>query len=109
MREEAVFVYDQQRLVRCLMLCRMAMIELERTISQFSDDGSAELQGMLIYRVAAVYYEAFQIFRRHDLTSSHSEWPNLRQDLVELSSPISVKQKLRIAQRMMRVYTLFKF
>lgn len=91
------------------MLCRMAMIELERTISQFSDDGSAELQGMLIYRVAAVYYEAFQIFRRHDLISSHSEWPNLRQDLVELSSPISVKQKLRIAQRMMRVYTLFKF
>lgn len=85
------------------------MVELERTISQFSDDGSAELQGMLIYRTAAVFHEAFHLFSKHDLSSSHSEWPNLRQDLVELSGPMSVKQKLRTAQRMMRVYSLFKF
>lgn len=87
----------------------MGMVELERTVSQLAEEGSAEMQGMFVYRLAAVYFEAYQLFQKHDLLSSHSEWPSVRQDLVELSGPLSVKQKLRITQRMMRVYTIFKF
>ena len=87
----------------------MGMIELERAVTQLAEEGSAEVQGMFVYRLAEVYGEAYQLFQKHDLMSPHSEWPNLRQDLVELSSPLSVKQKIRITQRMLRVYTIFKF
>ncbi|DBA83396.1 hypothetical protein WJX79_000744 [Trebouxia sp. C0005] len=89
--------------------CRMGMVEMERTVAQLAEEGSAEMQGMFVYRLATVYSEAYQLFQKHDLISPHSEWPNVRQDLVELSGPLSVKQKLRITQRMMRVYTIFKF
>ncbi len=88
---------------------RMGMVEMERTVAQLAEEGSAEMQGMFVYRLATVYSEAYQLFQKHDLISPHSEWPNVRQDLVELSGPLSVKQKLRITQRMMRVYTIFKF
>lgn len=92
-----------------VVLSRMGMIELERAVTQLAEEGSAEVQGMFVYRLAEVYGEAYQLFRKHDLMSPHSEWPNLQQDLVELSSPLSVKQKMRITQRMLRVYTIFKF
>ena len=85
------------------------MVELERTATQLAEEGSAEIQGLFVYRLAEVYAEAYQLFRKHDLMSPHSEWPSLRQDLVELSAPLSVKQKMRITQRMLRVYTIFKF
>ena len=85
------------------------MVELERTVTQLAEEGSAEVQGMFVYRLAVVYFEAYHIFQKHNLLSPHSEWPNVRQDLVEMSGPMSVKQKMRITQRMLRVYTLFKF
>ncbi|KAK9812896.1 hypothetical protein WJX72_005387 [[Myrmecia] bisecta] len=88
--------------------CRMAMVELERAILALLEDGSAENQGMLVYRLALVYEEAYSLFRRFDTSSGPSEWPNLRQDLIELASPLH-KQKLRTSKRMMRVYTIFKF
>ena len=59
--------------------------------------------------ILQVYREAKRLYERHDAISLTSEWPNLRTDLMELAGPISLKQKLRVAKRITRVYTIFHF
>ena len=80
------------------------MIELERAVTQLAEEGSAEVQGMFIYRLAEVHGEAYHLFRKHDLMSPHSEWPNSRQNLVELQ-PVGES----VLHNRYGGYTIFKF
>lgn len=109
---------------------RMALVEVERQLEHVATaeeaavaaaaaaEGEppevlvevAEQRGLFAYRLAVVYEEARQLFRRHRglIALGGSEWPNIRADLLELASPGGVDSRLRVAQRMMRSYTVFQ-
>ncbi|KAL4457516.1 hypothetical protein ABPG75_012381 [Micractinium tetrahymenae] len=71
---------------------------------------SREQQGLMLFRLAAAYEEARELFRRHRglLAIGGSEWPNIRSDLLELGGLASVPSKMRTAQRMVRSYSIFQ-
>ncbi|PRW56115.1 Nuclear control of ATPase [Chlorella sorokiniana] len=106
---------------------RMALVEVERQLEHVATAEEAaaaaaeaepadaavevaEQRGLFAYRLAVVYEEARQLFRRHRglIALGGSEWPNIRADLLELASPGGVDSRLRVAQRMMRSYTVFQ-
>lgn len=84
------------------------MVELERELMHLAEEGSAEAQGMMIYRLATLWRRAYSLFQAHDLSSSQSEWPNLRQDLVDLAGPGSLRVRLRVTKRALHVYSIFR-
>ena len=57
----------------------MAMVDLEREIMHLVDEKSAEAQGLMVFHLSTLYRRAYILFSHHDMTSAHSEWPNLRQ------------------------------
>ena len=67
------------------------------------------MRPLCVLVTSQVYSEAKRLYERHDAVSLASEWPNLRTDLIELAGPITLKQKLRVAKRVTRVYTVFQF
>ncbi|KAK9901282.1 hypothetical protein WJX75_004086 [Coccomyxa subellipsoidea] len=93
---------------------RMAMVEVERTIHKLAQEGTPELQGEVVWRVARVYWETRALYRRHTSglgivgLAVQSEWPNLRADLVELVAPNPPRVKIETCHRMQRVYSLFQ-
>lgn len=93
-----------------VVMCRMAMVELDRALARCVDEAaSAEDAGLTYARMADVYYAAHSLFSRHKmLSSANSEWPPMRRDLLELASPLPAHAKQRVVQRMMSVYTIFK-
>lgn len=46
-----------------MILCRMAMVEVERAVQALTDGESAEEQGLLMFRLAMVYEEAIKLYR----------------------------------------------
>ena len=55
------------------------MVDLEREIMHLVDEKSAEAQGLMVFHLSTLYRRAYILFSHHDMTSTHSEWPNLRQ------------------------------
>ena len=55
------------------------MVDLEREIMHLVDEKSAEAQGLMVFHLSTLYRRAYVLFSHHDMTSAHSEWPNLRQ------------------------------
>ena len=77
-----VFTENMMACIRGLMVtgaCRMAMVDLEREIMHLVDEKSAEAQGLMVFHLSTLYRRAYTLFSNHDMTSTHSEWPNLRQ------------------------------
>lgn len=107
---------------------RIAMIDVERAFEALAvleeqqerqevpgptnnDRAYMEAHGMALYRVAVAYAEADLLFKKHRglLTlSGAAEWPNLQSDVLQLAAPGCAAQKLRTAQRMMRVYAIYQ-
>ncbi|EIE20084.1 hypothetical protein COCSUDRAFT_57806 [Coccomyxa subellipsoidea C-169] len=93
---------------------RMAMVEVERTIHKLAQEGTPELQGEVVWRVARVYWETRALYRRHTSglgivgLTVQSEWPNLRADLLELVAPNPPRAKIETCHRMQRIYSLFQ-
>ncbi len=84
----------------------MAMVELEREISKAADTEKGS--GELLFRLAVVLDKTHALLSKHKNSSVQIEWQNLRQDLVDIASPIPVKAKLQLSERIMRVYTIFQ-
>ena len=62
------------------------MVDLEREIMHLVDEKSAEAQGLMVFHLSTLYRRAYVLFSHHDMTSAHSEWPNLRQVGHDLST-----------------------
>ncbi|KAK9861781.1 hypothetical protein WJX84_003536 [Apatococcus fuscideae] len=86
--------------------CRMAMVELERAISKSVDHHQDS--GEVLYRLAVVLDKTSALLSQHKNSFVQAEWQNLRQDLVDIASPIPMKAKLQLSERVMRVYTIFQ-
>ena len=84
----------------------MAMVELERVISKAVDSNQAS--GELLFRLAVVLDKTHALLAQHKNSLVQAEWHNLRQDLVDIASPIPLKAKLQLSERIMRVYTIFR-
>ena len=82
------------------------MVELERAISKSVDHHQDS--GEVLYRLAVVLDKTSALLSQHKNSFVQAEWQNLRQDLVDIASPIPMKAKLQLSERVMRVYTIFQ-
>lgn len=89
------------------MGCRLAVVEVERALDKQSQQGTLADRGLALYRIARLYCLASRLFRTAE-RSAGSEWPALRQDLLDLATPLPLSSKQRICQRMLRSYSVLK-
>ncbi|MEW5310559.1 MAG: hypothetical protein WDW38_002346 [Sanguina aurantia] len=90
---------------------RMAMVELERSLlAAASAPAPDKLQadGLIIVELNRVFTEAVRLYSQHDRTSSRSEWPPLYKDLLDLARPSAPALRLKLHERIMRRYQVFK-
>lgn len=86
---------------------RLSMVEVERALDKLSEQDTLAARGLALYRIAQLYCLASRLYWRVD-RSAGSEWPALRQDLLDLASPLPVSAKQRICQRLLRSYFVLK-
>ena len=82
------------------------MVELERAISKSMEHD--QCSGELLFRLAIVLDKASALLSQHKNSFVQAEWQNMRQDLVDIASPIPMRAKLQLSERIMRVYTIFQ-
>lgn len=104
---------------------RIAMIGAERALEELErveivaknrpkEDGASsinEARGLIAFRLAQAYAEAEALFDAHRgvlYTSTRGEWEQLRADLMSLSIPGPVAEKIRKCARMRSTYSIYQ-
>lgn len=85
-------------------------MELERIFSEYEKGQMTQMaEGFIVHRLYKVYASCWLVFKNRDRTSSQSEWPSMRRDMIDLARrDITIKKKLQLCARMRSTYTVFQ-